>query len=289
MSDSHPALGVTADGGSPAAVRLRLDLAYDGAPFAGFARQPDQVTVQGTLEAAAGRILGQQIDATCAGRTDRGVHALAQVVHFDLDPTVARTDRALDDLEVFRDRLDRLVGPAITIWAARTVPATFHARFSATRRNYRYRVADRPTIAPLARYDCWHVREPLSVTAMRAAARQLVGEHDFAAFCKKVPGRTTVRRLDTCSIRRDGDGLLHFRLDGNAFCHNQVRSIVGSLVEVGRRRHPPEWVGQVLASRERQGAGRVAPPQGLTLEGVGYGRRWPAAPPSGVLAGRRGV
>lgn len=275
--------------GDPAApvasVRLRLDLAYDGAPFAGFARQPDQVTVQGTLEAAAARILGQQLETTCAGRTDRGVHALAQVVHVDLDPSVPRTARALADLEVFRDRLDRLVGPAITIWAARQVPSEFHARFSAQRRSYRYRVADAPALAPLSRHDHWHVREPLSVPAMRAGARHLVGEHDFAAFCKRAPGRTTVRRLDRLAIRRDEVGTIHFALDGNAFCHNQVRSLVGSLVEVGRGRQTPEWIGEVLASGDRQRAGRVAPPQGLTLERVGYGRRWPAGAPVAAMPG----
>jgi len=265
-----------------ASVRLRLDLAYDGAPFAGFARQPDQVTVQGTLEAAAARILGQQIDTTCAGRTDRGVHALAQVVHFDLDPTVPRAQRALSHLEVFRDRLDRLVGPPIAIWAARRVPADFDARFSAQRRSYRYRVSDAPALAPLARHDCWHVRDPLAVPAMRAASKHLLGEYDFAAFCKRAPGRTTVRRLDRLAIRRDGAGTIFFALEGNAFCHNQVRSIVGSLVEVGRGRQEPDWIGEVLAGRDRQRAGPVAPPQGLTLERVGYGRRWPAAPPSGL-------
>ncbi|MEX2503772.1 MAG: tRNA pseudouridine(38-40) synthase TruA [Egicoccus sp.] len=271
-------------------MRLRLDLAYDGAPFAGFARQPDQVTVQGTIEAAAARILGQQIDATCAGRTDRGVHALAQVVHFDLDPSVPRAAKALGmvgprgrfaDLGVFRDRLDRLVGPPIAIWAARQVPTDFDARFSAQRRGYRYRVSDAPALAPLARHDCWHVREPLAVPAMRAAAKHLVGEHDFAAFCKKAPGRTTVRRLDRLAIRREA-GTVHFALDGNAFCHNQVRAIVGSLVEVGRGRQEPDWIGEVLASGDRQRAGRVAPPEGLTLERVGYGRRWPASPPSNL-------
>ena len=261
-----------------ASVRLRLDLAYDGAPFAGFARQPDQVTVQGTLEAAAARILGQQIDATCAGRTDRGVHALAQVVHFDLDPTVPRTARALHDLGVFRDRLDRLVGPPIAVWAARLVPGDFDARFSARRRGYRYRVSDAPALAPLARHDCWHVREPLAVPAMRAAAKHLVGEHDFAAFCKKAPGRTTVRRRDRLAIRRDG-GIVHLAWEGTAFCPNQVRSIVGSLVEVGRGRQTQDWLGDVLVGGDRQRAGPVAPPQGLTLERVGYGRRWPASPP----------
>jgi tRNA pseudouridine38-40 synthase len=263
-------------------VRLRVDLAYDGAPFAGYARQPDQVTVQGTLEQAAARILGQHVDTTCAGRTDRGVHALAQVVHFDVDPTVERTARLLPALEVLRDRLDRLVGPAITLWQVRVAPADFSARFSAQRRTYRYRVADVPALAPLARHDCWHLRDALAVAPMRAAARHLVGEHDFAAFCKRAPGRTTVRRVDRLTIRRDDDGLLQFRISGNAFCHNQVRSLVGSLVEVGRGRHEPDWLAEVLASGDRQRAGRVAPPQGLVLEAVGYGRRYPAAPPAGV-------
>jgi tRNA pseudouridine38-40 synthase len=274
----------------PDRIRLRIDLAYDGEPFAGFARQPDQLTVQGTLEGALSRCLGQPVDLTCAGRTDRGVHALAQVVHLDVDPSVAVAARSLADLAhgdesaELRRRLDGLVGPAITIWAVRRVPDRFHARFSATGRGYRYRLVDADVVAPLERFDRWHVATPLRLAPMRAAARHLIGEHDFAAFCRRVPGRSSVRRLDRIAITRPAPGEIHVRLAGAAFCHNQVRAIVGCLVEVGRGRWDPERVGAVLASRDRQQLARVAPPHGLTLERVTFGRAGPAAPSARVAA-----
>jgi tRNA pseudouridine38-40 synthase len=267
-------------------LRLRIDLAYDGSPFAGFARQPDQITVQGTLEGALSRCLGQRIVTTCAGRTDRGVHATAQVVHLDVDPTTPVAQRSLADLLAgqrtspeLRRRVDGLVGPAITLWRVTQVPAAFDARFSATGRGYRYRLVDAEAVAPLDRFDRWHVGHRLALPPMRAAARHLLGEHDFAAFCKRVPGRSSVRRLDRIAITRPAQDQIHVALAGAAFCHNQVRSIVGCLVEVGRGRWEPERVGQVLASRDRQQLARVAPPQGLTLERVSYGRRFPASPP----------
>ncbi len=259
-------------------VRLRIDLAYDGSPFAGFARQPDQHTVQGTLEGALSRVVGQEVATTCAGRTDRGVHALAQVVHLDLEPGVERTERALSDLAGLTDRLDHLVGRAVTVWRVRRVPADFDARFSATARSYRYRLVDAPRIAPLDRHEHWHVATPLSVPHMRSAAAHLLGEHDFASFCRRAPGRTTVRRLDRVTVARRG-GVVEVGLSGPAFCHQQVRSIVGCLVEVGDGRREPAWLGQVLGARDRSVAARVAPPHGLVLERVSYGRRWPSAPP----------
>jgi tRNA pseudouridine38-40 synthase len=270
-----------------APVRIRIDLAYDGSGFAGFARQPDQRTVQGTLEGALSRLLGQHVLTTCAGRTDRGVHALAQVVHLDVDRDEGRAAKALTDLEAFALRVDRLVGHEIAIWRAQLVSDDFDARFSATGRGYRYRIADTPVLAPLSRHDRWHVHEPLAITPMRAGASHLLGEHDFAAFCKRPPeGRTTVRRLDEVAISRPQPGQVDVRLAGNAFCHNQVRSIVGCLVEVGRGRRDPAWVREVLIARDRSLAARVAPPQGLVLERVSYGRRWPAAPPRSAGRGR---
>jgi tRNA pseudouridine38-40 synthase len=262
--------------------RLRIDLAYDGAPFAGFARQPDLPTVQGTLEGALSSLLGQQVDTTCAGRTDRGVHALAQVVHLDVDASVSRAARAVADPAVLRTRLDRMVGDAITIWRVRAVGPGFDARFSATARGYRYRLVDGEVVAPLHRHDRWVVTSPLALRPMRTAAAALVGEHDFASFCRRAAGRTTVRRLDEVAITRPAAGRIDVRLAGTAFCHQQVRSIVGCLVEVGRGGRDPGWVAEVLAARDRSAAARVAPPHGLTLERVAYGRGWPAAPPAGA-------
>jgi tRNA pseudouridine38-40 synthase len=263
-------------------VRLRLDLAYDGAPFAGFARQPDQRTVQGELEQALGRLLDQPVDTTCAGRTDRGVHALAQVVHLDVDPAPLRAARGIADLEVLRSRLDHLVGPEIAIWSARRVGPSFDARYSATGRGYRYRLVDAAVADPIHRHDRWLLGEPMDLVAMRRAASHLVGEHDFASFCRRAPGRTTRRRLAEIALRRPAAGRIDIRLFGTAFCHQQVRSIVGCLVEVGRGRREPGWLAQVLAARDRSLAARVAPPHGLTLERVTYGQSWPAAPPTHV-------
>lgn len=260
-------------------VRLRIDLAYDGAPFAGFARQPDQVTVQGTLEAALHRLAGAELATTGAGRTDRGVHARGQVVHVDVDRSRPRVAELLTDLVVLRDRLDRLVGDAVTIWAVRPVPGTFDARFSAVARRYRYRLVDAAVQDPLRRHEHWHLGVPLDRTAMRVAADALLGEHDFASFCRRAPGRTTVRRIDVLTVSRPVVGRLEVVVEGPAFCHQQVRSIVGCLVEVGRGRRDPSWLADVLAARDRSAAARVAPPHGLTLERVSYGRGLPAAPP----------
>jgi len=264
--------------------RLRIDLAYDGAPFAGFARQPDQVTVQGELEGTLRRVLGQAVSTVCAGRTDRGVHARGQVVHVDFDAADPRAVRALGDLAALRFRLDRLTGPAIAIWAVRPVGDAFDARFSAIGRSYCFRLVDAPAADPLRRADRWHLEGPLDLQAMRAAARGLVGEHDFAAFCRRSPGRTSVRRLDEVRVSRPRPGRMDLWFAGRAFCHQQVRSMVGCLVEVGRGRREAGWVAAVLASGDRSRAAAVAPPHGLTLERVSYGRRWPASPPRWVGA-----
>lgn len=258
--------------------RLRIDLAYDGAPFHGFAHQPDVPTVQGQLEEALGKVLDQPAHTTCAGRTDRGVHAIAQVVHLDADAQVDAASRALADLAALRRRVDHMCGPAITVWAVRTVGDGFDARFSATQRRYRYRIVDRPLVDPRTRYVSWHVPERLSLRPMRSAARHLLGEHDFASFCRSRDGSHTVRRIDAITVTRS-DGQVEIAVRGPAFCHQMVRSLTGALVEVGRGRRGPGWVGDLLAARDRQLAPIVAPPEGLTLEGVSYGRSWPAAPP----------
>jgi tRNA pseudouridine38-40 synthase len=261
--------------------RLRIDLAYDGAPFAGFARQPDQHTVQGALEGALSRFLGEHVRTTGAGRTDRGVHALAQVVHLDVEEG-PRAARLVAEPEVLRSRLDRTVGPAITIWAVARVGPGFDARFSATARGYRFRLVDAATIDPIRRHDRWHVPGPLDLRAMREAGRCLTGEHDFASFCRKAPGRSSVRRITRVAISRPSPDRVDVAVDGTAFCHQMVRSIVGCLVEVGRGRRGAGWLAEVLAARDRSVAARVAPPHGLTLERVAYGRSWPAAPPPRV-------
>ncbi|MDP8970356.1 MAG: tRNA pseudouridine(38-40) synthase TruA, partial [Actinomycetota bacterium] len=163
-------------------MRLRIDLAYDGSGFRGFARQPGQRTVQGVLEAALERLFDQPVTTTAAGRTDAGVHASAQVVHCDVAPDA----RALADLDDARAALDALCGPDVAVWRVRRFPASFDARFSATQRRYRYRICDADAMSPLWRHDTWHLGgPPLDVAAMNLGGAQLVGEHDFSSFCRR--------------------------------------------------------------------------------------------------------
>lgn len=248
-------------------MRLRVDLAYDGSDFRGFARQPGQRTVQGVLEAALARLCGTPVTTTVAGRTDAGVHAAAQTVHCDV-PIGAR---CFDDLDRTRGALDALCGDDVTVWRVRRVPATFDARFSATQRRYRYRICDEPAMNPLWRRDTWHLGAPrLDVAAMEAGGRHLVGEHDFSSFCRRAGTEHLVRRIDRLQVRRRRAGLVTLTVAGPAFCHQMVRSVTGCLVPVGQGTRPPGWVAEVLAARERQAVGRVAPPHGLTLVGVSY-------------------
>jgi tRNA pseudouridine38-40 synthase len=262
--------------------RLRLDLRYDGGPYRGLARQPGLTTVQGTVEEALERALGVSARTTASGRTDRGVHADAQVLHADVP------DAAVPgDLAALARRLDHALPTSITVEAVRRVPDTFDARFSAIGRAYRYRLRDGvdPRVEgrddALDARDVWGVTGLLDVPAMRRASRALLGEHDFAAFCRRAPGRTTTRRIDHLTFRRlgPGPGRVDIRLRGPAFCHQQVRSIVGCLVDVGRGKRPERWIEDVLVSRDRSLASPVAPPHGLTLERVHFGPGVPASPP----------
>ncbi len=258
-------------------MRLRIDLAYDGQPFWGFARQTDQITVQGVLEDALRRVLNRDtVETTCAGRTDRGVHAEIQTVHLD----VPADWRRLRDLSTLQHTLDRMVGEAITIWRVRRVPRSFNARFSATGRRYRYRLCDGATMPPLWRHDTHHVGRPLDVEAMEAAAQPLVGTHDYSSFCRrrivqlgdgrKVDG-TMMRRIDLLTVRRSRPAdLVLVRVHGKAFCHQMVRAITGSLLEVGLGRKDVDWVGELLEAKDRTHAGPVAPARGLSLVGITY-------------------
>lgn len=248
-------------------VRIRLDLAYDGSGFRGFAKQAGQRTVQGVLADALSVLAGVPVPTTGSGRTDAGVHATAQVVHADV-PAGARL---LADLERTRKALDKLCGPEITIWRVRRVPQTFDARFSATQRRYRYRIADSVALNPLWRHDTWHLGSPrLDADAMEAGGRHLVGEHDFSSFCRRAADEHLVRRIDLLTVRREAAGLVVVRVEGKAFCHQMVRSVTGCLVRVGQGKRPPEWVADVLAARDRHAVGSIAPPHGLTLVGVSF-------------------
>ena len=223
--------------------------------------------MQGVVEDALSLLCGAAVVTTGAGRTDAGVHASRQVVHCDVDAQA----RPLDDLEKLRAALDHLCGPDLTVWRVRRVPASFDARFSAVQRRYRYRLCDAVAMDPAWRFRTWHVGPPvLDVTRMEEGGAQLLGEHVFASFCRKREGDALVRRIDRIAVRRGVGGLVVVGVDGAAFCHQMVRSIVGTLVEVGVGKQEPDWVGTVLAAQDRAAAGAVAPPHGLTLTHVRY-------------------
>jgi tRNA pseudouridine38-40 synthase len=263
--------------GEPPPVRLRIDLSYDGSGFSGWAAQPGRRTVEGVVAAALGQVLGLPAPPalTVAGRTDAGVHARGQVAHADVPAAAwaAAADRALA-------RLARVLPPDARARAAGPAPDGFDARFSALWRRYSYRVCDDPSRAdPVRRHETlWYFR-PLEVTAMNEAARACLGEHDFAAFCRRRPGATTVRALRGLEWRRDEDGILVATVVADAFCHSMVRSLVGALIAVGEGRRPPGWPAALLAAAVRDPAVRVMAPHGLCLEEVGY-------PPDGALAAR---
>ncbi|MFE2675254.1 tRNA pseudouridine(38-40) synthase TruA [Streptomyces hygroscopicus] len=256
------------DEAAPGFVRVRLDLAYDGAGFSGWAKQRERRTVQGELESALRTVTrsSETYELTVAGRTDAGVHARGQVAHVDLPETLWAEHR---------DRLPRrLAGRLphdIRVWRVTEAPPGFNARFSAIWRRYAYRVTDHPGgVDPLLRgHVLWH-DWPLDVDAMNAASERLLGEHDFAAYCKRRDGATTIRTLQRLDWARGADGIVTATVRADAFCHNMVRSLVGALLFVGDGHRPPDWPAQVLAAGVRDSAVHVVRPHGLTLEEVGY-------------------
>jgi len=263
-------------------VRLRIDLAYDGTDFKGWARQPSLRTVQGELEGALATALRvETVAVTCAGRTDTGVHARGQVVHVDVEPAdlEASAGRSQDPpLDALLRRLNGILAPDVRVRAVTEAPAGFDARFSAVWRRYAYRVADRLQNGdPLVRNHVLAWGRPLDLAAMNEATRLLIGHHDFASFCKRRDGATTIRTLLDLHWYRDAEERAVATVRADAFCHNMVRSLVGCMLAVGEGRRTPEWAGQVLAAAVRDPAVSVVPPHGLTLEEVGY-------PPADQLA-----
>lgn len=253
---------------SPGHARWRLDIAYDGSDFHGWARQPGVRTVESVITDALTTITAAttRVDVTCAGRTDAGVHARGQVAHVDLP----EDDRGLDEAMLLR-RLQGVLPDDIAVTAARTVSADFDARFSAVWRRYAYRIADSHAARdPLRRTDVLDHPRSLDLEAMNAAAACLLGEHDFAAFCRARDGGTTIRRILDCDWSRDEAGRAVLDIRADAFCHSMVRSVVGALIAVGDGRREPEWVGEVLHRGTRDTGVRVMPAHGLTLEEVGY-------------------
>jgi tRNA pseudouridine38-40 synthase len=241
---------------------LKLTLAYDGTEFRGFAAQPDQRTVESVLGEALGRVLRGPVAITCAGRTDSGVHAWGQVASVPLDHEV--------DPDAVLRSVNSQLGPEIVVRDATLADDGFDARRSARWRSYRYTILNRPAPDPfLARY-AWWVPEEFDLRAARLGADPFLGEHDFASFCRKRPGSTTVRRVFESAWHDLGDGVLRYDVRASAFCWQMVRSIVGTLVDVGSGRMTPGEVMGILRARDRAVAGRVAPPNGLCLWDVGY-------------------
>ncbi|MET8554080.1 tRNA pseudouridine(38-40) synthase TruA [Streptomyces sp. NPDC004959] len=250
-------------------MRLRLDLSYDGTDFHGWARQPGgRRTVQETLEEAL-RVVTRATapyELTVAGRTDAGVHARGQVAHVEMADEVWA-----EHGEKLLKRLAGRLPKDVRVWRVAPAPEGFDARFSAIWRRYAYRVADQAGgVDPLLRgHVLWHDR-PLDLDAMNEAAEGLLGEHDFAAYCKKREGATTIREMQQLFWTRRADGVLEATVRADAFCHNMVRSLVGALLFVGDGHRPPSWPAKVLAAGVRDSAVHVVRPVGLTLEEVGY-------------------
>ncbi|MGH3414357.1 MAG: tRNA pseudouridine(38-40) synthase TruA [Marmoricola sp.] len=259
-------------------MRLRIDLAYDGTGFHGWARQPGLRTVQGELEAAFDTVLRTAgTELTVAGRTDAGVHARGQVCHLDV-PGVTIQGCTTDDSTRHSRRLDGLVrrlngvlDQDVRVWRISEVPEGFDARFSAIWRRYRYRIADRPeAVDPVQRGHVLAWPRRLDEEAMNQASGPLLGEHDFAAFCRRREGASTVRTLQRLAWERGPDGLLVAEIRSDAFCHHMVRALVGCLVAVGEGRRKPDWPAEVLARRQRDPAVTVMHAHPLVLEEVGY-------------------
>ncbi|MDP4887246.1 MAG: tRNA pseudouridine(38-40) synthase TruA [Candidatus Nanopelagicales bacterium] len=267
--------------------RWRLDISYNGAGFHGWAGQPGLRTVEHTIDEALA-IIGRGAARSngvvprgdrawdgsefigrvvCAGRTDAGVHARGQVAHVDIDPRLS----AVMKPDWVRYRLAGLLSDDVAVHEVRIVEHTFDARFSALFRRYAYRICDDPsTVDALRRHEVTRHHRRLDLDAMNEAADALIGEHDFVAFCKPRPGRTTVRHLLTCRWTRDCAGHAVLDISADAFCHSMVRTITGALVAVGEGRASPSWVARTLSGGYRDPQLRVMPAQGLTLEEVAY-------------------
>ncbi|MDT0156324.1 tRNA pseudouridine(38-40) synthase TruA [Microbacterium sp. ARD32] len=260
-------------------MRIRLDIAYDGTHFRGWAKQPGLRTVQGVLEAALARIVGSPAQLVVAGRTDAGVHASDQVAHVDLDEAqwsrvTARHGRAAaDPAGSLAHRIRGVLGqyPDVTVTRTTLAPEGFDARFSAVWRRYRYRLAD-ATVGydPMRRHDTTMVRAALDADAMDAAARTLIGLHDFAAYCKPKEEATTIRTLLDYRWARDAEGVLVAEVKADAFCHSMVRALVGACAAVGEGKLSVDDVVRLRDELTRTSAFKVLPARGLTLAEVGY-------------------
>jgi tRNA pseudouridine38-40 synthase len=240
-------------------------LAYHGGGFHGFALQPGVPTVGGALAGALERHLRHTVELTCAGRTDTGVHAWGQVVSFE-----ARADV---DTAALQRATNRALHPSVVVRAVEPAPQGFDARRSATGRRYRYTVRNHPVADPFTAATAWHVASPLDLTAMRLACDALYGEHDFSSFCRRPPldGASLVRVVRGADWVDLGHSMLRFEIEASSFCQQMVRSIVGTMVEIGRGKRKAGEMAAVVRARSRAAAGQLAPPHGLCLWEVNYG------------------
>ncbi len=243
--------------------KVKLVVAYDGTDFHGFAAQPSERTVAGVLSGAIAKVLRRDVDLVCAGRTDAGVHASGQVVSFESQP-------GLDPWRL-QSAVNSMLAPEVVVRSSELAAPSFDARRSATWRHYRYTIVNRPVPDPFRDRYSWWVPDELDIRALRLAADPFIGEHDFASFCRKKPDGSTVRRVLESRWTVEDDGILRYDIRAPAFCWQMVRSIVGTLVDVGTGRHKPGEVLGMLRAADRSAAGQVAPPRGLCLWDVGYG------------------
>lgn len=252
---------------------FKLTLAYDGTDFAGWQRQPERTTLQGTLEEVLSRITGAAVTVAASGRTDAGVHAIGQVVSFE--------SQTLLEPAVLQRALNAELPDEMLVLELSEAPSGFHARYDAIGKRYRYCIHDGPLRNLFGRRYAWHCRDRLDVSAMHEAAQALLGTHDFRSFETSWPNReTSVRTITDILVARgagQGDGpfgdagdTIQVEVAADGFLYNMVRAIVGTLVEVGRGARPREWVSEVLAAQDRKAAGKTAPPQGLFLLHVDY-------------------
>ena len=243
--------------------RLRMDIAYDGTNFSGWAIQPNRRTVQTCIEEAISKIARVNVETIVAGRTDAGVHATGQVIHVDVPE-----EMGIEDLGY---KLNRILDEDVRINGIDIAPPAFHARFSALRRYYEYRILDEnKVIQPLARLNTASWYRPLDIDLMNRASALLLGTHNYAAFCKYREGATTIRTLETYQWRRDAEGVLVADVVADAFCYSMVRNLVGAIVCVADGRKDPEWITTLLEDKERVSDSLVFPARGLTLYRVDY-------------------
>lgn len=278
-SPTDPAAPEARTDAAPPRTRVALGISYDGSGFHGFAAQPGLRTVAGELLSAIAQLFGDSARIVCAGRTDAGVHALAQVAHVDLDTQTLEARFEIEKGGPFPEipdlarSLSALAGPEIAVWRAVVAPRGFDARHSATARRYRYEIDTGSRQDPWRRNAAWHVPETLDLAAMRIAIDVLLGEHDFSGFCRRPAngdGGPLRRRVIDAHLDASHEAAIAFEIEANAFCHQMVRSIVGTLVAAGRGTRRPSEMKRLLDAQSRAGAVDPAPPFGLYLVAVRF-------------------